>query len=240
MEEDQNIDKFQQILDGVDLPENMKNRAIETELEAHRGIMDKIIDQQWTVSEEKVDINLEIRKLHLADAKHKWEENVKITQAKHDKWGKKEYLEKLANITHNYQYLADNISEDTYEEHFDMISKVQGYDDKIETLILIYEKKKEREEKIKNMPKPKSFLSKIEKRNKKLEQKKYKTDEQITEERRKKRQEAEKEIRLKKLEEAKEKRLQEQRGNSHPIMTHRKRTTGSKSAQSSEQSCTPV
>ncbi|CAI2363373.1 unnamed protein product [Moneuplotes crassus] len=211
MEPSNKSEYLQNIIEGIDLTENLKIRAVETEIEAHKYTMEKIISEQCTVAEEPRDLNIEIRKLQLSDLKHTWEDSAKVLQAKHDKWGKKEFHEKLENITHNYNYLMEEISSEEYEAHLEMIQKVAGYEEKIETLIEIFEKNKEREEYLKNLPKPKSFLSKIAKRNKKLDQKVYKTNEQIIEEKRKKRLELEKEQRLKAIEEHKEKKEQQKK-----------------------------
>jgi len=66
-----------------------------------------------------------------------WDENLKVTQAKHDKYSKKEYEERLENIQHNYDYLIQNLESEEYDEHFDLINKVGGHEDTIEVLLKI-------------------------------------------------------------------------------------------------------
>lgn len=211
MEGEERHQYLQKIIDGIDLGENLKIRALESEIGTHQIVMDKIISQEWTVSEEQKDINIQIRKLQLQESRHKWDDNVKVTQAKHDKWGKKEYEEKLANIQHNYQHLVSILDSEDYLPHFDLIQKVNGFEDKIETLLAIYEKRKEREEYVKSLPKPKSYLNKITQRNKKIDKKRYKTNEQIAEEKKLKKLEIAKQERLKNIEESKEKKEEERK-----------------------------
>ena len=104
--------------------------------------------------------------MKLQQQKHKWDEECKIIQAKHDKWSKKEYGERLNNIQYNYQHLLNIIDSEDYDLHHTLINQVKAHEDKIEILLKIHEKKVEKEEYLKNNP-PESFIARIAKKNKK-------------------------------------------------------------------------
>lgn len=75
----------------------------------------------------------------------KWKENLKVTQARFNKFSIKLYDEKMANIEHNCLHLQNIISEPFYPQHLSLIQKAEGYEEKIEILLKVIEKVKEQE-----------------------------------------------------------------------------------------------
>jgi hypothetical protein len=138
----------------------LKSQAIEAEVYSKQSIMDKIINEEETVSEIQKDLVVEIRKLHLINQKHIWDDNLKIAQAKFFKWGKKEYQEKIQNINHNFTHLITNLESDEFDLHFSLINLVDAHEDTIEILLKIHEKRQQNDEFLKDNP-AESFISRI-------------------------------------------------------------------------------
>jgi hypothetical protein len=154
-------DKYlQEQLDNWDLAPLLKSQAIEAEVYSKQSIMDRIINEEETVSETQKDLVVEIRKLHLINQKHIWDDNLKIAQAKFFKWGKKEYQEKIQNITHNFTHLITNLENDEFDLHFSLINLVDAHEDTIEILLKIHEKRQQNDEFLKENP-AESFINRI-------------------------------------------------------------------------------
>lgn len=122
--------------------------------------MDKIVNMQETISESQTDISIEIRKLQLISDKHRWIDNLKVSQARYNKWGKKEYGEKIHNIEHNFEHLMNNLENDEYDLHFQLINQVDAHEDAIDILLKFHQKKKDQEEFLQNNP-AESFISRV-------------------------------------------------------------------------------
>lgn len=180
--------------------------------------MDKIVNMQETVSESQTDISIEIRKLQLISDKHRWSDNLKVLQAKYNKWGKKEYEEKIHNIEHNFQHLMNNLESDEFDLHFQLINQVDAHEDAIEVLLKFHQKKIEQEEFLQNNP-AESFINRVAKERVDIKKRKrerihklkekLKTKEQIQEEKKKEILEQEKQRRREEFEKLKEKRLKQ-------------------------------
>lgn len=218
MEDSSKLSRLLEILAKIELPESLKTEAIEAEQGVTHAIMSQIEQTEDVIGETTVDINIEIRKAHLAEHKHKWDENLKVTQAKFNKWSRKEYDEKLHNVEHNYNHLLQVIHTDDYDNHLELIQKVDAHEDTIETLLAFQQRKQEQEEYLQNNP-PEAFINRVAKerveikkrrrdRSLKLKEK-LKSAKEIQEEKHKELIEQQKQQRLQELEKQKEKRLQE-------------------------------
>lgn len=149
---------------------------------------------------------------------HRWDENLKITQARLNKWGKKEFEEKCRNLQHNFEHLMNNLEGEDYELELELVNEVDGHEDTIQTLLKVYHKKKEQEEFLQNNP-PESFISRVAKERVEIKKRKkerslklknkLKTKEQIKEEKKKERLEDEKKRRIEEIQKQKERRQKE-------------------------------
>lgn len=148
-----------QILSSIDLSTPLKSQALEGEKEIRDFIATKITEQE-DVIEQQQSIDSEIRRMQLAILKHQWDDGLKVTQAKSNKWSKKEYEEKVHYLEHNYNHLLNIIDDEEYQNHLELVTKIDGHEDTIETLLRIQEKRQAQEEYLQNNP-PESFISRV-------------------------------------------------------------------------------
>ena len=95
------------VLNGIEIDSqnvkerNIKAQILDSERDVKQAIMHKIEAEDEFISSEQKDVDGEIRRTHLAELKLKWLDDLKVTQAKSNKWSRKDYEEKLQAVEHN-------------------------------------------------------------------------------------------------------------------------------------------
>lgn len=151
---------FQGKLNEIDLSEQLKSEAIESEVYVKSNIMSLISREEGVINDQKGDLNHEIRLMHLHSHFHKWNDDLKVTQARRNLYSKTDYELRVANIKHNYDYLVANIDSEKYQDYLDLVLRAEGHEDTIENIMAIEEKRLQAEQYLKDHP-AQDFISRV-------------------------------------------------------------------------------
>jgi hypothetical protein len=160
MDVDKKKEYLLKILGEIEIEQNLKLQALDAEREVAQTLVTKVQEEQGYITSEAKNLDEEIRKINLHNLKHQWSDEIKVIQAKTNKWVRKEYEEKLEALQHNTNHLESIIDLPEYELHLSLIESVSGYGEKVEILIKIHEERKKKDEYLVNNP-AESFISRV-------------------------------------------------------------------------------